>query len=109
MYEASAIISKGRLPAKFVEFQEDVLAVPDSLNAVARTFVELQEHRHHADYDLRARFTREEVTDFVATVEVSFDRWSEIRTTEVASVYLGSFLLLNEWRRPPRRGAEGDF
>lgn len=72
-------------------------ALLDRLANVARTFVELQRARHHADYDLTMMLNRNQALALVRQVEQAFLDWREIRTSDAAGVYLGSFGLRSAW------------
>lgn len=47
------------------------LTFPPEIIECAKEFIELQEVRHKADYDPRARFTRAEVLDWVSRAEAA--------------------------------------
>jgi len=65
-------------------------AIPSDLQDVAAAFVELQEARHEADYNIDRSFTRSESTDLVARVAQAFTTWQTIRTDPVARTYLAA-------------------
>jgi hypothetical protein len=69
------------------------------LVSAARKFLELQDERHAADYDINESFTRFEVLKMIAGVQVVFDDWSRIRTTPNAAVFLSALLLNRQWSR----------
>jgi len=66
--------------------------IPVDLREAAETFVELQEARHEADYDLSRRFVRAEVKDLIAETRNVFQRWSTVRTSDAARLYLAALL-----------------
>ena len=47
--------------------------VPSELSRVGRTFIDLQEKRHEADYDLRASFSRPDTLALLSRLDRSFD------------------------------------
>ena len=73
--------------------------IPVDLQTVAATFVELQEARHEADYDISRRFTRLEVDNLVDRVAQAFQIWRGIRNDPVAQTYLAALLLWKKWNR----------
>jgi uncharacterized protein (UPF0332 family) len=62
--------------------------VSADLQQVARTFVKAQEHRHRADYDLRAYFSKREVLQILNDIEAAFVLWENVKTTPAATVFL---------------------
>lgn len=74
-------------------------AVPADLQDVAEAFVELQEARHEADYNVDRSFTRLESTNLVARAGQAFIAWQRIRTDPVARTYLAALLLWKRWNR----------
>ncbi len=73
-------------------------AVPTDLQLVAEVFVELQEARHEADYNIGRTFTRRLVQYFVNRADQAFQAWSNVRSEPIAKVYLASLLLWKRWR-----------
>lgn len=73
--------------------------VPQAVQDVAAAFVELQEARHEADYNLDRTFTRLESTDLVTQSAQAFATWQTIRTDPVARTYLAALLLWKRWNR----------
>lgn len=67
--------------------------VPHDLRTVANAFVELQEARYEADYDLRRGFTRQEAVDLVAQCEAAFVAWTRCRKSHLADTYLVALLV----------------
>ena len=83
------------------EHLRSLVALPfePGLIVLARRFLELQEARHAADYDLARSFTRLQVLDMISGVQSVFDDWSRIRTTPNAAVFLAALLLNRQWSR----------
>lgn len=79
-------------PAKTPYAGEDPVHV-SALRFVAKALVESQEMREIADYDNGRVWTLPEVADMVETVVIAFDRWKEIRDTDIAQEYLVSLLI----------------
>lgn len=63
------------------------------LKNVAKTFVELQQHRHEADYSLSKKFQRFEVSGLIAQVATAIEDWKVAVTTPEAETYLVSLLV----------------
>ena len=61
----------------------------DEIVSVAATFVDLQQHRHEADYDVGRVFTRPEVLDVISDAEVAFSDWKAVRNTVQGDAFLG--------------------
>lgn len=74
--------------------------LPDDLKQVASAFVELQEARHEADYDLARRFVRSEVNDLLDLAAQAIGAWDRDRMTREARVFL--LCLLVQKRLPGR-------
>jgi uncharacterized protein (UPF0332 family) len=72
--------------------------VPPGLRLVARTFIDLQERRHEADYKRNRRFTRGEAVSLVDTAGQAFQAWRTVRKDPAARVYLAALVLWNKWR-----------
>ncbi|MFN0051098.1 MAG: hypothetical protein ACKV0T_02845 [Planctomycetales bacterium] len=63
---------------------------------MAATFAEMQEARHKADYKPDERFFREDVVSQIQSVEDAFEKWNDVKSHPVATIYLASFLF--RWR-----------
>lgn len=74
--------------------------IPPELRSFAKTFVQAQERRHVADYDLREQFDRQSVQAFVQQVRMALSKWEAVRTTDAASLFL---LCLLMWDRLKKR------
>ncbi len=70
------------------------LPIPAQLQSVAQAFVDLQEERHQADYNLDAPFIRADVINSIERVELAFRDWNQVKHHEAARLYL---LLLLAW------------
>ena len=67
------------------------------LQIVARTFIELQDARHNADYDLGWTITREEAQQFVNLAWDAFKSWEAIEKTAEANIFILSLLVWKNW------------
>ncbi len=63
-----------------------------SLSRVARAFVELQDARHKADYDVGEEFEPAEASNAVEQARQAFAAWMEVREESIAQPYLYSLL-----------------
>lgn len=60
---------------------------------VADTFVQMQQHRHTADYDNDTKWTRVDVMNQLNSVLEAFERWKSIRGSSDAQKFLVSLLI----------------
>ena len=96
MEKACRPFAAGNLPA---HLSAVISAVPADLQTVARMFIKLQEVRHDADYNRRARYRRQQALDAVADAQTAFDAWTRVRSSAEAKVFLTSLLVGDRWRR----------
>lgn len=75
------------------------ITIPIDLQDVAAAFVELQEARHEADYNVERAFTRVEAQNLVARVGQAFQSWDAVKQDPAARLYLASLLLWKKWSR----------
>ena len=73
-------------------------SIQPQLSSLADTFVDLQEYRHLADYDLTAPFTRDEALGLQLEAELAFDDWNTVRGTLQADTFLVALLSLDQLR-----------
>jgi hypothetical protein len=64
----------------------------EDLRTVCKAFIEAQQRRHDADYNLFKPCPLNDVQDQIQQVKRAFQAWSRIRDTEIAQVYLISLL-----------------
>ena len=74
-------------------------AVSPQMQFVARAFIELQNARHSADYDLGWTITRNEALQFVGLAWDAFEEWGNIRESSEANIFLLSLLLWKNWEK----------
>jgi hypothetical protein len=72
--------------------------IDPALANVADAFVELQEARHAADYDVADTFTRADVLAKIALVDQSFADWKTLQKTPNGNVFIAALLLNRLWR-----------
>jgi hypothetical protein len=92
---AARTVRGGVLPATITRMTGP-LTVPPVLRELAELFVDLQEQRHLADYDLVVRYSRTEALFFVDGVESIIQLWNTVRTHQAARLFL---LALVVWER----------
>jgi hypothetical protein len=69
------------------------------LQAVAKAFVELQQQRHLADYDLTEIFDRIDVLRIIEKTKTAMSDWNKVRNQPNANVFLAALLLNSRWNR----------
>lgn len=70
------------------------------LQILSRAFVELQQERHRADYDLSRPFTRAESQYLIDQTRDAFDNWNRLKQNdrELARFYAMCLLNWNNWK-----------
>ena len=74
------------------------LPLQDEIVRVAAAFVDLQQHRHEADYNVGRPFTRIEVLNIVSAAERAFVDWREVRNSAQADTFLVGLLTFEKIR-----------
>lgn len=74
--------------------------VSDDLRLVALSFMQLQEARHSADYDLDSAWNRAKASQYVQMAKDAFAAWNHVRKNAEANIFLLSFLLLKTFESP---------
>lgn len=75
------------------------LPIEADLKAVAKAFVDLQESRLAADYDLGVDLDVIDAIAMHAIATLAFKSWSDVKTSPNASVFLMALLLGKHWNR----------
>lgn len=87
---------RGTSPKLLTEaFTQLEIAKLTLLQEVANCFVELQEARHTADYDLTESFSREDARNWTQRVTKAFSAWNNLKRSEPEAVALFALCLLN--------------
>jgi hypothetical protein len=73
------------------------LVIPREIIEVAEAFLDLQDERHLADYDLSQNYTRKEVQSLVVTARKAFSNWELVKNTPMAKLFLACFQLKKAW------------
>jgi hypothetical protein len=97
MKEACILFRANPTSAKLLQVLGSPVSAP--LRAVARSFIELQEQRHHADYDLANGSSRSEALRTVADAETAFRLWRSVRNSAEANVFLAALVFGKRWDR----------
>lgn len=98
MNEISKSFANGEWPKTF-DAVKGAFSVPQELKDVGQAFVDLQQARHDADYNLAKKFTRSETLSFLSQCRIAFNAWDTVRKDDLARIYLGCFLVGPEWSR----------
>lgn len=64
--------------------------IPPAVQNIAATFVELQDHRHRADYDLTERFSRTEVLSLVEQTRDHIDDFTALPVNDDRKFFLAA-------------------
>ena len=65
---------------------------------VAEAFVDLQQARHDADYNLALRFSRRDVLDLINQADQAVVDWRDVRNTDAADTFLVGLLAFGNMR-----------
>ncbi|MFO0958437.1 MAG: hypothetical protein U0800_13570 [Isosphaeraceae bacterium] len=71
----------------------DGLPVPQELKDIAKIFVQLQEARHEADYNVGAQYSRLHAKNLVSQARLAFDLWKQIREDPAIRMYAAGLLV----------------
>ncbi|MGC9260541.1 MAG: hypothetical protein ACP5I8_10780 [Phycisphaerae bacterium] len=96
MAKVAKAFSTGNLPKRLSQLTTLVNISPD-LQTTARAFVDLQQARHDADYDVAKAFTRTDTLALVDRAEEAFEKWDQVKSEDCASLFLASFLAWDRW------------
>ena len=69
------------------------------LRSLATTFIELQEARHTADYDIGATLSRAYTLAMLGKAKSAFQSWRAINTTDEANVFLAALAHGARWNK----------
>ena len=97
MKQACIKVSGGN--SKIPPFEERATPA-DHLRVVARTFIQSQEQREDADYDVSLRWSRKEVETEIESVADAFKSWMAIREEPDAQEFLVLLLGPKQRKRP---------
>jgi hypothetical protein len=86
-------VSKKVTDANKMPYAGEDPAVVDKLRSFAGLFVQLQEQRHEADYNIKDAWTLTQSLKEVLAANRAFVTWQEIRTGKISQDYLVSLLI----------------
>ena len=69
------------------------------LRTVARNFIQLQDARHSADYDLSYTPTSSDGNTFIEFAADAIEAWERISNTSEANIFILSLLLWKNWEK----------
>ena len=96
---AKSFASGGSLPAHVTAAFAGT--VPVEIREIAKAFVDLQQARHDADYNLLKSFSRQDALDRVTTARGAFAAWNTVKVRAADKVavelFLSSLLLWERW------------
>lgn len=75
-----------------------VLPMAPGIVFTARTFVELQEARHDADYNLSLDVSRAAALNYISNAEQAFQKWGIERSTPNGQVFFTALAFNKRWR-----------
>lgn len=87
---------KSRSPP--LEWRRAAGQVSADLKLVAETFVELQQVRHEADYELRRQFSRREVEELLRRCDDAFRAWRRCRRDADGETFMVALLAHRQLR-----------
>ena len=88
MKQACASFSGGTLKAAVAKGLPPTFQIPNEIRAVATAFVELQENRHLADYDLTERFSRSDVMALIQQAETVIEDFAGLAGSNERKFFL---------------------
>jgi hypothetical protein len=80
--------SGGSLKKGAAEGLPTTFKTPAEIKQIAGTFVEFQEKRHMADYDLTKRFSRSDAVAAVSEIEIAIKRFAALRNSDERKFFL---------------------
>lgn len=84
---------------KLIDLRLITLPIDARLFAVCQAFIELQEARNEADYNLGKQWNRLDVLTHIQTARQAFDDWKAICNSLPATVFVAALLLQRHWGR----------
>lgn len=99
MAGACKAFQSGTLPRSVAQVFDGQVKIPEGLKSLAEIFVELQEERYKADYDLTETFNRTDVMNFIQEVEQAIHLWPRVSQRPEAALFLLSLLFWEKIRK----------
>lgn len=97
----SKSFARGEWPKAFDPVKA-LFSIPVELQNVANAFVNLQQARHDADYNLARTFSRSETLLFIEQAKAAFQSWEAVRRSDLARIFVACFLNWNHWDKLAR-------
>jgi len=72
---------------------------PPDLQNVARSFIDLQEARHSADYDLSYKLSSADAHQLIKVAARAMDSWDRIAASAEANIFVLSLLMWKNWEK----------
>ena len=98
MAAAAKTFCGGTLPAA-VQRSVGTLTIPRELRDLASRFLDAQDQRHLADYDLSVTFLRGDVIDLIGNIEQAVHDWDRVRSHPASQFFLVCLLVWDRIRR----------
>jgi len=95
MAAAAKSFRGGTLPAA-ISRSVGTLTISTELRVLAACFLDAQDKRHLADYDLAVTFLRDDVIDLIENIEQAVHDWLPTRSDPASQLFLTSLLV---WER----------
>ncbi len=70
-----------------------------ALQTVASSFIQLQEARHSADYDLAYRLTERQANQYLEMAKIAIIGWRSIAGSAEANIFILSLLMWRNWEK----------
>lgn len=99
MKKAASSFASGTLPTLLQPTVPTPPGVPPELKRLAHAFIELQQARHEADYDLTRAFTRRDALDFVDRAGQAFSDWETVDGSPAGDAFMVALLLRSKLDR----------
>ena len=89
------------LPAELSSPLRELIGIRASadLQGLARSFIELQNARHSADYDLSYELTLKQAGNYVELALSACEAWERLKGSAEANIFILSLLLWKNWER----------
>ena len=70
---------------------------PSDLQTVASIFIQLQDARHSADYDLGFQLSHRDAMIYVIRCRQAIEAWDRIKQSAEANIFILSLLMWKNW------------
>ncbi len=97
MKHAANTFRSGTLPSVLLRAVPE--PIPVELKRLCRNFIDLQQARHEADYDLARTFTRRDALELTRRAHQSFQAWQTVAGSQAGEAFLVALLLRRKLER----------